>query len=119
MPIWKLNHIFFWVFILTNIVFGTLLVWKIYQSYRAAKEKKSVVIKAIVSFIIWLISNVIIIAASAAYFYADTPDATDRTVQFESATVYFISFIIGWILIGAALIYWTSRPSRQKNYGSN
>ncbi|MGI8786710.1 MAG: hypothetical protein ACR2HG_02965 [Pyrinomonadaceae bacterium] len=113
------NQIFFWTFIITNAVFYSLFFWKFYQSYRAADSKKSVIVKAAVSFIIWLISTLIIVAASAAYFYGDTIEGANRTVRLESATVYLISFITGWILIGAALIYWISHPPEQKNYGSN
>ncbi len=114
------NQIFFWVFVLTNIVFCALFFWKTYAGYLAADGKTAFVVKTIVSFAIWLVSTFVIIAVSAGYFYADTLDgAEQRTVQLESATFYLISFIIGWILVGAAIIYWISRNRTPKNYGSN
>jgi len=79
-----------------------------------------IVIKAIVSLVIWLVSTFVFIAGITIYFAAHTPESVEpRTVQLESATVYLISFIIGWILVGAAIIYWMSRLPKPKNYGSN
>jgi len=114
------NQIFFWVFVLTNIVFCALFFWKTYTGYRTADGKTTVIIKAIVSFVIWFIATFVIIVVSAGYFSGHTLEpAEQRTVQLESATVYLISFIIGWILVGAAIIYWISRNRTPKNYGSN
>lgn len=114
------NQIFFWVFVLTNIIFCLLFFWKAYAGYQAADGKTAIIIKAIVSFVIWLVSTFIVIAVSAGYFSGHTLEpASERTVQLESATVYLISFIIGWILTGAAILFWISRPPNAKNYGSN
>ncbi len=114
------NQTFFWVFISTNIFFCLLFCWKLYAGYRAANGKAAVIIKAVVSLVIWIAANIVIIAVSAGYFYADTLEAAEqRNVRMESATFYLISFIIGWILIGAWIIYWMNRPTKHKDYGSN
>jgi len=114
------NQIFFWGFILTNIVFCLLLIWKTSAGYRAAEIKTAVVIKAIVSLVIWLVSTVVIVVVSAGYFAGHTLEpASERTVQLESATVYLISFIIGWMIVGVAILFWMSRQPNAKNYGSN
>ncbi len=110
------SQILFWIFILTNVIFCALFFGKIYVSYQAADRKTAVVIKAIVSFLIWLAAAFVVIAVSAGYFAGHTPEA--RTVQLESATVYLIGFILGWILVGMVILFWMSRPQR-KNYGSN
>jgi len=88
------NQIFFWLFVLTNIVFCALFFWKTYANYRMADGKTAVIIKAIVSFVIWLVATVVVIVVSAGYFAGHTLESADeRTVQLESATVYLISFI--------------------------
>ena len=114
------NQIFFWVFVLTNIIFCLLLLWKTYAGYQATESKMPVVIKAIVSLLIWFVSTVIIVVVSAGYFAGHTLEpAEERMVQLESATVYLISFIIGWIIVGAAILFWTDCLPNAKNYGSN
>lgn len=113
------NQIFFWVFVLTNIVFCILFFWKTYASYRAAESKAAIIIKAVVSLVIWIIATLVIVTVSAGYFSGHTLESAEpRMVELESATVYLISFIIGWILVGAAILFWITRP-QQKNYGSN
>lgn len=119
MPVTTFSQIFFWVFILTNVIFCALFFAKTYTGYRAADGKTAVVVKAVVSFLIWLIAAFVVVIISAGYFSGHTLEpASERTVQLESATVYLISFIIGWILVGAAILFWMSRPQK-KNYGSN
>ncbi len=114
------SQIFFWVFVLINVIFCALFLGKTYAGYRAADGKTAVVIKAVVSFLIWLVAAFVIIVVSTGYFAGHTLEtAGERTVQLESATFYLISFIIGWVLIGAAIIYWMSRLPKPKNYGSN
>ena len=115
-----LSQIFFWVFVTTNVIFFALFFWKIYASYRAAESKTAVVVKAIVSFTIWLVTTFIILVGSTGYFAGHTLESAEpRMVHLESATFYLISFIIGWILVGAAILYWMSRLPKPKNYGSN
>jgi len=120
MLVTTLSQIFFWVFVITNVIFFALLFWKTYANYRATESKTAVVIKAIVSFVVWLISTFILVAGSTIYFAGHTLESAEpRMVQLESATFYLISFIIGWILTGAAILYWMSRLPKPKNYGSN
>ena len=110
------NQIFFWLFVLTNIVFGTLFFWKTYAGYQVASGKTAVIMKAVASFVIWVVATFVIIIVSAGYFAGHTLESADeRTVQLESATVYLISFIIGWILTGAAILYWMSGRAKQKD----
>jgi len=114
------SQIFFWVFVLTNLIFCVVFFWKAYAGYRAADGKTPIVIKAIVSFAIWLVSTFVVLVGSTGYFAAHTLESAEpRMVHLESATVYTILFIIGWILVGAAILYWMSRPARRKDYGSN
>ena len=114
------NRLFFWVFVVTNIVFCSVLIWKIYAGYRASESKTPVVVKAFVSLLVWFVSNAVIIVVSAGYFAGHAPEsAAPRIVQLESATVYLISFIIGWIFVGAGLLFWMSREPNAKKYGSN
>lgn len=77
------------------------------------------VIKAIVCFAIWIAATLAVVVAGAGYFAGHSPISDDRRmIELESATVYLISFIIGWVLVGAAIVYFISRP-QHKNYGSN
>ncbi len=114
------SRILFWIFVITNIVFGLLFVWKTFTVYRTAESKTRVIIKSIASLLFWIVANIVIIVVSTGYFAGHALEsAQSQTVQMESATVYLISFITGWILVGAAILFWISRPPRNKNYGSN
>lgn len=114
------SQILFWVFVSTNVVFCALFFWKAIVGYRATTRKKAVIVKAIVSFVSWLVATFVVVAAMTAYFAGHSPiPEAGRQVHLESATIYLISFIIGWILVGAAIIFWMSRVPQIKNYGSN
>jgi Ni,Fe-hydrogenase I cytochrome b subunit len=114
------NQIFFWIFAAVSLVFYPLIIWKAIASYQAAESKTAAIVKAIIALIIWTTATGIVTFVGAGYFADHTLESpSERLVQLESATVYLISFIIGWILVGAAIIYWMSRSANQKNYGSN
>lgn len=114
------SQILFWVFVATNAIFCVLFLWKTIVGYRATARKKTVVMKAVVGFVSWLAATFVIIAIMTAYFAGHSPIPDEaRQVYLESATVYLISFIIGWILVGAAIVFWMSRVPQNKNYGSN
>lgn len=110
------SQIYFWVFVATNVIFFALFFWKTYASYQAADGKTTVIIKAIVSFVVWIVAAFVVIVGSTIYFAGHTLEsAGPRMVHLESATFYLISFIIGWILIGAAILFWMSRAAKRKD----
>jgi hypothetical protein len=114
------NQIFFWFFAAVNLVFYPLILWKAIAGYQAAESKAAAVVKAVIALIIWIGVTMTVVVVSAGYFAGHTLESTEpRMVELESATVYLISFIIGWILVGAAIIYTLHRSAKHKNYGSN
>lgn len=114
------SRIFFWIFVTTNVVFCWLLLRQTLKVYRIAESKVAIIIKSTASLVIWIVSNVVVIIVSTGYFVGHALESAEpRIVQMESATVYLISFITGWILVGARILFWISRPPQQKNYGSN
>jgi len=107
------NQIFFWVFAAVSLVFYPLIIWKAIAGYQAAESKTAAIVKAAIALVIWTTATGIVTFVSAGYFAGHTLESAEpRMVQLESATVYLIGFILGWILVGAAIFYWMSRPPK-------
>lgn len=98
---------------LVNSIFIIGLLGGSFKNLRKTESKQSVIIKAVLSFVIWLALTGVMIVAAASYFYGDTLDSENRTVKLESATVYFIMYFIIWTLSALLLVYWINHSDKK------